>query len=461
MSAPGLFIAALPEHILLLGIIGILILDLIHKKQIDAFAPALVTVVLAAVAALSLQDAGYVGAPFPGHYAVDPQTSAAKAILFALAAPVLFLMRAERLETRFALLVLASLYGAGVFLSADSLLMVFLGLEMLSLPLYALVVLGYRRPESAEAALKYLVLGGAGTAILLLGISLTLGATGGLAISDFQQALAGSDFLSRGAVLLVVAFLLKAAIVPFHTWAPDAYEGASVPATAYMATIVKGAVVLALVHLFGPATARPELLGVLIALPLLSMAWGNLAALRQDSFRRLIAYSSIAHAGYLIFALLAPAELRFQAVAFYVLVYGVSTLLAMAVLPTGPDRQRDHVDTLKGLYYRSPFAALLIAMALLSLAGIPPFPGFVAKFVVFQAVMQSGLIWVAVLGLVASYLGLYLYLRIIQYMFMSPSSTTATQQTQNAGSLATAAGALMLAALAALTLLPGAVLAWF
>jgi NADH-quinone oxidoreductase subunit N len=259
-------------------------------------------------------------------------------------------------------------------------------------------------------------------------------------------------------MLVVAALMIKSAIVPFHAWAPDAYEGATVPVTAFMATVVKGAVVLALVRLFGPVAAGPALLGVLVVLPLVSMAWGNLAAMRQDGFRRLVAYSSIAHAGYLFYALLGAPEGRFEAVGFYVLVYGLTTTLALACLPMGPDGLRDRLEEMKGLYYRSPLAAILIAVAMLSLAGIPPFPGFVAKFLIFRTVMDAGLFTVAVLGLVASYIGIYLYLRVIQYMFMSPSP--AASRTAPAASIATTAALLMMAAVLLIGILPGIVLGW-
>ncbi|AHE98575.1 NADH-quinone oxidoreductase subunit N [Thioalkalivibrio paradoxus] len=459
MTPEGLLLAALPEHLLLLGILLILVIDLVSSRPRDPFLPALVTVLAAAGAAFWLHGTGHAAAPFPGHFSVDADALAAKTLLFLLTVPVLVLARGERHDSRFAMLLLSSLYGAGLMLSADSLLMLFFGLELLSLPLYALVVLAYRRPESAEAALKYLVLGGVGTAVLLMGLSLTLGATGGLGAPDFRAALAADDMLARGAVVLVVAaFMLKAAIVPFHAWAPDAYEGASVPVTAYMAAIVKAAVLLALVRLFGEASAGPELLAVIVALSLLSIVWGNLAAIRQQGFRRLIAYSSIAHAGYLFLALLGPAEARFEAVAFYVIVYALTTVLALACLPRGDDWLRDRLNSLKGLYHRDPRAAILIAVAMLSLAGIPPFPGFIAKFLVFRTVMESGLVAVAVVGLVASYLGIYLYLRVIRYMFMNPAASH--PRTEPAGGFAVAAALATLAAVLMVGVFPGVVLGW-
>jgi len=161
-------------------------------------------------------------------------------------------------------------------------------------------------------------------------------------------------------------------------------------------------------------------------LPLLSIVWGNLAAMRQHSFRRMIAYSSIAHAGYLFYAFLGDAGGRFQAVAFYAVAYGTMNLLAFVSLPAqGDDAARDRLENLSGLYQRNPFAAVMIAIAMLSLAGIPPFPGFVAKFLIFKNVMAAGFTLYAVLGLIASYMGIYFYLRAIQYLFMSPEAPVA------------------------------------
>jgi len=292
-----------------------------------------------------------------------------------------------------------------------------------------LVLLAYKRPQSAEAALKYLVLGGTSTAMFLMGVSLLYGGSGSMDIAVFARALGSTDSMARAAVVLVIlAFFLKAAIVPFHAWAPDAYEGASVPVTAYMAVVVKAGVLLAVVRVFGPARLASPLLELVAVLPLASIVWGNLAAMRQPSLRRMVAYSSIAHAGYLFYALLGAPEGRMQAVTFYLLAYGVLNLLVFAALPpAADDRERDRLDNLKGLFHRSPFAALMIGIAMLSLAGIPPLPGFIAKFLIFKNVMAAGYTTYAVLGLVGSYLGIYFYLRVIQFMFMSPDASVAAE----------------------------------
>ena len=461
MISHDVLLAMLPEHLVLLGIVLVLCLEIAGHWQRASLAVALACVGAAAIAAARLSFDGYAAAPFAGQFSVDPAALIAKAMVLALALPVLLMSRDDFEGGEFPALLLSSLYGVCLLQSADSFLTLFLGLEIMSLPVYALVLLAYRRPQSAEAALKYLVLGGTATAMFLMGASLLYGSSGSMAIEAFSRALGSADNLARAAVVLVIlSFFLKAAIVPFHAWAPDAYEGASVPVTAYMATIIKAGVLLAVVRLFGNAIVASPMLGLLAVLPLASIVWGNLAAMRQPSFRRMIAYSSIAHAGYLFFAMLGEPAGRLQAVAFYVLAYGLLNLLAFATLPAAADdRERDRLDNLKGLFHRAPFAALMIGIAMLSLAGIPPFPGFVAKFLIFKNVIAAGHVTYAVLGLVGSYLGIYFYLRVIQLMFMSPDATV--QAEARSQRLALGASLACLAAATLIAVFPGWVLVRF
>lgn len=428
MNWQDVLTAMLPEHVLLLGMLLLLVLEIARGRERGGFALAVVTVAAAALAALSLAGAGYAGAPFPGHYAVDATSSIAKAVLIALSLPVLLVSRDDFEETRYYVLVLSSLYGACLLTSSASFATLFLGIEIMSLPVYVLVLLAFLRPESSEAALKYLVLGGAATATLLMGVSLLYGWSASLDLTVFAAALASPDVMAgAGAALIVSALFLKAAIVPLHAWAPDAYEGASVPVTAYMATVIKAGVLVAALRLFGTAPVSGAVASLLVALPLVSMVWGNIAAIRQVAFRRMIAYSSIAHAGYLFYAFLGAGEGRYQAIVFYVVAYGLMNLLAFTALPRGvDDTTQDRLDALKGLYQRKPFAAIVIALAMLSLAGLPPLPGFVAKFLIFRNVVAAGYTTYAVLGLVASYLGIYFYLRVIQYMFMGAAEPSAS-----------------------------------
>jgi NADH-quinone oxidoreductase subunit N len=463
MNGTTVLTAMLPEHLLLVGMVLLVGLEIAGGRGRRAcLAVALVAVAAAALAACSLALQGYTATPFPGQFSVDPAALLVKAMVLALALPVLLMARGEFAgDGEFATLLLSSLYGVCLLQSADSFATLFLGLELMSLPVYVLVLLAYRRPQSAEAALKYLVLGGTATAMFLMGASLLYGAGGSLAIDAFPRALGAADGLSRAAVVLVIlAFFLKGAIVPFHAWAPDAYEAASVPVTAYMATVVKAAVLLAAVRLFGGAQLASPMLELLAVLPLLSIVWGNLAAMRQASLRRMIAYSAIAHAGYLFYALLGDAAGRLQAVAFYLLAYGLMNLLVLAALPAAADdTARDRLDNLRGLFHRAPFAALMLAIGMLSLAGIPPFPGFVAKFLIFRNVMAAGYTTYAVLGLIGSYLGIYFYLRVIQLMFMSPDAAVATPGRAPRLALLATVGCLAAALLVAV--FPGWVIAQF
>ena len=455
MNWVDILIAMLPENVLLAGILILLGIEIASTNRQRVLPVSIVVVGTAAAAAGWLAANGYAFIAFAGQYSVDPATLLAKAIVLALAIPAFLIARGQAVERAFAVLLLSSLYGVCLLVSADSFVTLFLGLELMSLPVYALILVAMRRPESAEGALKYLVLGGAATATLLMGVSLLYGWSGSLSLAAFGNALSTHEAIATtGAVLVVLALFVKAAVVPFHAWAPDAYESATAPVTAYMATIVKAAVLLAAVRLFAAAAVSRPMADIIAILPLASIVWGNLTAMRQQSFRRLIAYSSIAHAGYLFYALLGDAPGRFQAVAFYVLAYGVMNLLAFASLPRKDDgTPEDDLDNLKGLFRRKPYAAIVIGIAMLSLAGIPPFPGFVAKFLIFKNVIAAGFTLYGVLGLVGSYLGIYFYLRVIQYLFMSTEERPATNGV--AERLAFSASLICLVAVILLSVFPG------
>ena len=420
------FAAMLPEHLLLLGIVLLLGLEIVGAAKRVALLVAIAAVGASAAAALWMCSTGFTGNPFPGQFSVAHDSLVAKSIVLLLTLPVLLMSRDDFDGAEFPALILSSLYGVCLLISSDSFLTMFLGLELMSLPVYTLVLLAYRRVQSAEAALKYLVLGGAATAMFLMGVSLLFNISGSTEIPAFSAALIAPDIMSRAAVVLIVlAFFLKGAVVPFHAWAPDAYEGASVPVTAYMSTIVKAGVMFAIVRLFADVPVMSPIREIIAIFPLISIVWGNIAAMRQQSFRRMMGYSSIAHAGYLFYALLGAGEGQMQAVTFYILTYGVLNMLAFAALPNNPDDiARDRFDTLKGLWHRNPFSAVMIAVAMLSLSGLPPFPGFVAKFLIFKNVLAAGFTTYAVIGLVGSYIGIYFYLRVIQTMFMSASAST-------------------------------------
>jgi NADH-quinone oxidoreductase subunit N len=455
------FIGMLPENLLLLGILLLIINDIGSDNPSGASAYALIAVAAASLAAAWLGFTGFSASVFPGQFSVGPSGSLAKAAVLALALPVLLMCRDDSEDSGpLYPLLLSSLYGLVLMISADSFLTLFLGLELMSLPVYVMVMLARRRPQSTEAALKYLVLGGAATATMLMGIALLYGWGNNLSVATFGRALASQDPMAiTGSAMILLAFFLKAAVVPFHTWAPDAYEGASVPVTAYMAALIKAGAVLATLRLFGQSALPAPMVDLLAILPLASIVWGNLAAMRQGNLRRMMAYSSIGHAGYLFYAFLGNGPGRFQAVMFYLVAYGLMTLLAFAAVPPhADDKQRDQLDQIKGLFHRQPYAAITIGLAMLSLAGIPPLPGFIGKFLIFREVMAAGYTWYAVLGLVGSYLGIYFYLRVIQYMFMSPQTVTAGGETP-ARSAALLASVLCLVPAVVVSVFPGRILA--
>ena len=458
MNPAAVLVSMLPEHVLLAGLVLLLLAEIVGKRDRDGFAIAFATVAVAtAVTAVLFSDSlmGFQAVPFKDQFAVFGQTLMPKLAILALTLPVLMLSRDDFADTRYYALVISSLYGACFVISSMSFLTLFLGIEIMSLPVYAMVLMAFLRAESTEAALKYLVLGGTATAMLLMGASLLYGGSGSLSLIAFQQAVGSSDPMAvAGVTLVVIALFIKAAVVPFHAWAPDAYEGASIPVTAYMATVIKAGVLFAAIRLFELRALSGPLTVLLAALPLVSMIWGNLTAMRQTSFRRMIAYSSIAHAGYLFYAFLGAGPGRYQAITFYVVVYGVMNVLAFTALPRDVDDARqDHLDALKGLFHRRPYAALTIAAAMLSLAGLPPLPGFVGKFLIFRNVLAAGHTTYAVLGLVASYLGIYFYLRVIQYMFMSAEEPAAAHGRPRR--LALAASVLCLVPAVLLSVFPG------
>jgi NADH-quinone oxidoreductase subunit N len=459
MTYSVISVAMVPEHLLLAGILVLLLLEVFFEDSRAELPLAVAFLSAAALAAAMLGFGGKTWAPFPGQFDLTPPAAFAKALVLGMTVPVLLFSKDDFGKGPFYPLILSSLYGVCLLASAESFLTLFLGIELMSIPVYVLVLLGSRRPESAEAALKYLVLSGTASASFLMGASLLYGSTGSLGFGSFAIALASPDLLARTAIVMIVsAFFLKAAIVPFHGWAPDAYEAASIPSTAYMAVLVKAGVLVAAARVFGTAPVREPLVGMLAILPLLSIAWGNLTAMRQAGLRRMIAYSSIAHAGYLFFAFLGDGPGRFQAVVFYLATYGVMNLLVFAALPShANDLERDRLENLKGLFHTHPFAALLIGMAMLSLAGIPPFPGFVGKFLIFKNVIAAGYTTWAVLGLVGSYLGIYFYLRVIQFMFMSPAQVEAGHAPSRG--IAMGASLLCLAGAIAMAMAPGIFLA--
>jgi NADH-quinone oxidoreductase subunit N len=320
--------------------------------------------------------------------------------------------------------MLVATLGACVLVSSSHLISLFLGLELLSVSLYGMIAY-VRQALPIEAGLKYLVLAAVSAAFLLFGIALLYAALGTMELPQIAAALAGGGFdrllVLPGLALLITGLGFKLAVVPFHLWTPDVYEGAPAPVTAYIATVSKGAVFALLLRYFHDARVlgMPSVFAVIWVIALASMTAGNLLALLQSNVKRMLAYSSIAHLGYVLVAFQAGGEIGPQAVTFYLAAYFVTTLGAFGVvsaLSDGED-ERMMLDEYRGLFWRRPLLASVFTAMLLSLAGIPLTAGFIAKFYVVAA-GTSAARWALVIVLVlTSGIGLYYYLRVILAMY--------------------------------------------
>jgi len=329
-------------------------------------------------------------------------------------------------------LLLLAACGALVLVSAGDLVTLLLGLEIMSLAVYVLAAWRERSRPSEEAGMKYFLLGAFASAILVYGIALTYGATGRFDFAGIAAAVAAPDFGAHGLLLLGAAFLLvglgfKVAFAPFHQWAPDVYTGAPTPVTAFMSVVVKTAafgallrVTTTLMEALGPGPlgeVLPALLAVLVGLTLVV---GNFGALLQSGVKRMLAYSAVAHAGYVGLAVLAGGEAGMRAAGLYLLAYTLTTLVAFAVLLSLMD-DADHGDRLErlaGLGRRRPWLAAALGAAMLSLAGFPPFAGFVGKVVVFQAAIAAGHVALAVLAIATSVVAVVYYARVVTTMYL-------------------------------------------
>jgi NADH-quinone oxidoreductase subunit N len=427
-----LFLALLPEQLVLALLLGLMVLDML--RTVPHWGRAAFAAVMLAGLAVLLQQwaAGGPAAGLPGELQVDRLAVLGKLLLLGCGLALALGFREPGLRQgghKFWLLLASSLLGGMVILDSAGFATLFIGIEMLSLPVFALMVHGQREHASgaaSEGAFKYLLMSSVGTALLLLGVSLAYGSTGSLAIMDFALSLAGGSGQSRAAGLLVLCGLfVKAAVFPFHAWAPDAYASTRIQVTAVLASLVKAAVVLALLRITASVPLDATSTGLVAALAIASIVFGNLAALGQARFKRMLAYSSVAHAGYMIFALVDTTGARSEDLLWYLAFYALATLVACAAFAalcpegTGADGNvpDDDMAALHGSLHRQPVAALLLVAAVLSLAGLPPFPGFFAKLFVFRSVVASGHLWAAAAAFVGSFLGLAFYMRVVLLLF--------------------------------------------
>ncbi len=429
------YFAVLPEIILsVVGIVLMVLIPFIRRESqaklgylaLAGLALALVTTVLQ----WGQKDLALFGMVFQDNFAQFSRVVFFLSVGAIVTASISYLEqdRLDRAEY-FSLLLFAAV-GMGLMAASANLIMTFLGLEVLSIATYVLA--GFRRDDmkSTESALKYFILGAFSTAFLLYGLAFIYGATGTTRYLDIARILAGEGssghtyplFLLLGLGLLFVGFGFKAAFAPFHIWTPDVYEGAPTPITAHLAVASKAAAVIALLRIL--YQVLPALISdwqsILWISAVLTMLIGNIAALTQSNIKRMLAYSSIAHAGYLLVGLVAGSSKGAQGVLFYLLAYAFMNLGALIVVQLVGRRNEKTVaiTDYTGLGYRYPGLSLALSIFLVSLAGIPLTAGFSGKLFLFSAAMESGLYWLVGISVIASVIGIYYYLRVLVLMYM-------------------------------------------
>ncbi len=326
-------------------------------------------------------------------------------------------------------LILFAVAGMILMASAGDLLVFFLGLELMSLSFYVLAGFLRGRIASNEAALKYFLLGAFATGFLLYGIALVYGGTGSTSLASFTSLTAASEqsgILLTGLALLMIGLLFKVAAVPFHMWVPDVYEGAPTTVSAFMSTAGKAAAFSGFLIIFAPGilTARPALRDVLAGAALLSMITGNLIAVAQTSIKRMLAYSSIAHAGYILTGVVGANAAGSNGVLFYLMAYTMMNAGAFGFvsLLEKADGSMLTIDDCAGLGRRSPLLAALGGLFMFSLAGVPPFAGFFGKYYVFTGAVEAGYTWLAIAGVLMSLVSAYYYLRLVVVMYFNDGS---------------------------------------
>jgi NADH-quinone oxidoreductase subunit N len=344
--------------------------------------------------------------------------------IFGAAITALFMMDVEALARRAEsyLLLVAATIGMCFMASASDLVMIYLAIETTSIPLYVLAGFMLDDDQSTEAGFKYLLFGAMTSAILLYGLSLVYGLAGATSLDKLAPAFGTMNFVSLGVLfLLLVGLGFKISMVPFHFWAPDTYQGAPTPVAGYLSTASKAAGFAILLRLFLVAFPQVALQWqwILAILAVLTMTLGNLVALAQKNIKRLLAYSSISHAGYAMIGLVAYNQLGVTSVIFYLVAYILTNLAAFGIIAAfGRISGSEQIADYRGLSRRSPFLALAALVALLSLSGMPPFGGFIGKVLVFAAGIQAGWTWLVVIGIVNSVFGLYYYLTVIKVIYL-------------------------------------------
>lgn len=459
--------AMLPE--ILITILGLVVLlksaSENEERGTRLMAMSIAGVVVAAAITLNAGD----GTAFGGSFINDLFSRSMKLLMYVATGLVLFMSSGYMRQNRFdggeyQVLTLMALLGGMFMASAGDFIMLYLGLELMSLSIYVLAAWKRDDIRSNEAGLKYFVLGSMASGFLLYGITLIYGTTGTTLFTGIGQAMAHGHIATAtimGVILVLAGMSFKIAAAPFHMWAPDVYEGAPTSVTAFMAVLPKIAAFAGIFRVL--LSAFPALQShwnpLLQLLALLSLAVGAIAAIGQTNIKRMLAYSSIGHVGFILIGMTTHSGLGYQSVIAYLAIYIFTSVGAFAVvLLLNREGIGDETSDYKGLAHRRPMLALLMSLFMFSMAGIPPLAGFMGKLYVFMAAVQSGMILLAVAGVLFSAIGAFYYLRIVKFMYFDQPAEGAFTISLNFQELAilTVTGAIMLF----WGLFPGGLLTW-
>jgi len=431
MTAADLMLA-LPE-IFVLGMTCIIMLFglwLPAERQGMISFVSIMTLVFAAIILLGWDDPdpAAVSFAFNATFVRDQMADVLKLSAFIVLAAILVYARQYLRVFKVAMLEyhvlsLFLLLGVMVLISAASMLTVYLGLELIALPSYALVALRRDDQRSTEAAMKYFVLGSLASGLLLYGLSMIYGVTGTLSLAQVANitAMGNNTVLVLGLIFVVIGIAFKLGVVPFHMWVPDVYHGAPAAVTALIGSLPKLAAFAMAIRLLSDGLGNMQMhwMSMLVVLATLSIVVGNLVAIAQSNLKRMLAYSTIGHMGFMLLGLLTGSDQGFSAAMFYAIVYAIMAAGAFGVmiLLSQHGVEAEQLDDYKGLSKRSPWLALMMLMLMFSMAGVPVFAGFFAKWLVIQAVIDAGMIWLAILAVIFSVIGAFYYLRVVKLMY--------------------------------------------
>lgn len=421
----------LPELFVLFMACFILLVHLFIPRQWKILIYVLVQTTLVVAAGISIYQYQYPTLfTFNGQFVLDNLAIMLKLFIYICAFFAFLYARSFLPKTSIAfgeyyILGLLSVLGMMVLVSAHSLITLFLGLELFSLPLYAMIALQRDNSACSEAAIKYFVIGSLASGMMLYGFSMLYGFTKSLDIGVISQIIMQTQsnkelLLALGLVFVVVGIAFKIGAVPFHMWVPDVYEGAPTPVVLFLGTASKIAAAGLAFRLLGDTLMglSQHWQNLLIIVAILSMALGNLAAIVQTNIKRMLAYSSIAHMGYMSLGLLTATPQGFGAALFYVITYALMTLAAFGlVLMMNYSGYGDQIDDLRGLNSRNPWLALMMLFTMFSLAGVPPIVGFMAKVSVLEALIGVHMVWLAAVALLFAIIGAYYYIRVVKVMY--------------------------------------------